>query len=269
MIRKDIMMNGGFYAVGAKYTIHVCDLLKNGFFENHDGYVHPLADYPIFNEAYRDPLNTMIIDHFMMYEIGQETEEQFYFALKSKMWEIMPRLNVLLKSRDGLEYNPLQDHDFSIEHTQQGTLDTTDDDVNRKNSTEVMDDDTTSHVTTDGTYNTVTRDSDTPQQNINHLGYGADDSWINQWLTHGQIVNNDHEDETSAQGTDDRTTTFNHTINDNRTIDTDTTLHYLQHHSGRREAGQTLALKLSMLAFDIETQIINALTPLFMGLYEL
>ncbi|MBR2017833.1 MAG: hypothetical protein IKA00_11195 [Prevotella sp.] len=268
-MRKDIMMNGGFYAVGAKYTIHVADLLKNGFFENHEGYVHPLADYPIFNEAYRDPLNTMIIDHFMMWEIGQETEVQFYFALKSKMWEIMPKLNVLLKARDGLEYDPLKDHDFTITHAQAGTLDTQDDLTEGKTSQEVMDDDTTSHVTTDGTYNTITRDSDTPQQNINNLGYGVDDTWINQWLTHGQIINNDHEDETTGQGTDDRTTDYTHSVQDNRTIDTDTTLNYTQRHEGRREAGQTLALKLSALAFDIETQIIQALTPLFMGLYEL
>ncbi len=268
-MNSNIMTNGGFYAVGAKYTIHVCDLLKNGFFENHEGYIHPLADYPIFDEAYRDPLNTLIIDHFMMYEIGQETEEQFYFALKSKMWEIMPRMNVLLRSRDGLDYDPLKDHDYTIEHTQEGTLDTTDDDTNAKTSTETVDDDTTSHVTTDGTYHTITRDSDTPQQNINNLGFGQDDTWINQWLTHGQIIDNEHEDETSAQGTDDRTTDFRHTITDNRVIDTDTTLHFLRNHQGRREAGQTLALKLSQLAFDVESQIIKELDPLFMGLYEL
>lgn len=268
-MNKDIMMNGGFYAVGAKYTIHVADLLKNGFFENHEDYIHPLADYPIFNEAYRDVLNTMIIDHFMMWEIGQETEVQFYFALKSKMFEIMPRLNVLLRSRDGLDYDPLKDHDYQISHAQTGTIDTQDDDINAKTSHEDMHDETTGHVTTDGTYHTITRDSDTPQQNINHLGFGQDDTWINQWLTHGQIVDNQHEDETSTQGTEDRDTDFTHRITDNRTIDTDTTLNYIQRHEGRREAGQSLALKLSMLAFDVESEIIRQLTPLFMGLYEL
>lgn len=268
-MRKDIMMNGGFMAVGAKYTIHVCDLLKNGFFENHEGYVHPLADYPIFDETYRDPLNTMIIDHFMIWEIGQETEEQFYFALRAKMWEIMPRMNVLLRSRDGLEYDPLKDHDYTIGHEQTGTLDTTITDNNQKQSNEIMHDETAGHMETDGTYHTITRDSDTPQQNINNLGFGQDDTWINQWLTHGQIIDNTHEDETNTTGTEDRTTGYMHNIDDINVNDTDTTLNYTQRHEGRREAGQILALKLSELAFDIETQILDALKPLFMGLYEL
>ena len=268
-MNSNIMTNGGFFAVGAKYTIHVCDLLKNGFFENHPGYVHPLADYPIFNESYRDSINTMIIDFFMMWEIGQETETQFYFALKSKMWEIMPRLNVLFRSRDGLQYDPLKDHDYSITHAQTGTLDTTITDENRKVSREDMTDETEGHIQTDGTYHTITRDSDTPQQNINHLGFGQDDTWINQWLTHGQIVDNEHEDETNTTGLETRGTDFTHTINDTNVNDTDTTLNYLQRHEGRREAGQTLALKLSELAFDIESQIIESLKPLFMGLYEL
>ena len=258
----------GFYSVGAKYTIHVCDLLKNGFFEDHDSYKSPLSGYPIFNEAYRDPLNTMIINHYMMYEIGQETPMQFWFALDAKMREIMPRLNVLLRARDGLEYDPLQDHDYSIQHDETGTIDTQDDNTENKSSTEVMDDDTTTHMQTDGTYNTITRDSDTPQQNINNLGYGQDDTWINQWLTHGQIVNNDHEDEASGQGTDDRTTDYEHNITDNRTIDTDTTRNYLQRHFGRQTAGQILAAKLADLAYDVESQIIAALDPLFFGLYD-
>ena len=268
-MRNDIMMNGGFMAVGAKYTIHVCDLLKNGFFENHEGYVHPLADYPIFDETYRDPLNTMIIDHFMIWEIGQETEEHFYFALRAKMWEIMPRMNVLLRSRDGLEYDPLKDHDYTIGHEQTGTLDTTITDNNQKQSNEIMHDETAGHMETDGTYHTITRDSDTPQQNINNLGFGQDDTWINQWLTHGQIIDNTHEDETNTTGTEDRTTGYMHNIDDINVNDTDTTLNYTQRHEGRREAGQILALKLSELAFDIETQILDALKPLFMGLYEL
>lgn len=282
-----------FYNMGAKFTLHVYDLLRNGFF---DAGKSPLDNYPIWNEAYREYLNDMIIEYFMAWEIGQETERLFWYALHSKMMEIMPRMNILFKSRHlDDKYDPLQDHDYTIEHTEEGTLDTLDKDTDEKVSQEVMDDDTTekktSHETmtdvvdttgsTSGTYNTTTRDSDTPQQNLNNLGYGLDDTWINQWLTHGQIVNNNHQDSSTAHssetrntdynhdiaGTDDRTTDYTHTIQNDRTIDTDTTRHYLQHYSGRRDSGQDLALKLSQLAFDIETQIINALKPLFMGLY--
>lgn len=267
-VNDRIMMDGDYYAVGAKYTIHVCDLLKNGFFTDKGNYKSPLSDYPIFNESYRDALNECILQHYMMHEIGHETEQEFYFALRSKMWEIMPKYNVLLRSRDGLEYDPLVDHDYSITHNETGTLDTTDDLTEGKTSQTVRDEDTTLHSTTDGTYNTITRDSDTPQQNINNLGYGTDDSWINQWLSHGQIINNDHEDEANQQGTDDETTDYTHNVEDNRVIDTDTTRDYVQRHTGRRESGQELALKLSELAFDIETQIINELHNLFLNLYE-
>ena len=282
-----------FYNMGAKFTIHVYDLLQNGFFAAD---VTPLRFYPIWNESYREYINDMIIDYFMTWEIGFETEQLFYYALKARMAEIMPRLNVLFKSRhlDDL-YDPLKDHDYTIEHTQEGTLDTTDTDKDEKTSKEIMDDDTTEHKTshetmidvidttahTSGTYNTTTRDSDTPQQNMNNLGYGLDDTWINQWLTHGQIINNNHADNSTAHssetrntdythdiaGTDDRTTDYTHTIDNVRVIDTDTTKHYLQHYSGRRDSGQHLAQQLSELAFDLEKQIIDALKPLFMGLY--
>lgn len=282
-----------FYNMGAKFTIHVYDLVRNGFFAADKS---PLNDYPIWKESYREYLNDMIIEFFMTWEIGYETERVFWFALHSKMAEIMPRLNVLFKSRHlDDEYNPLQDHDYQIEHTEEGTLDTKDDDTDQKTSQEKMDDDTTEHKTshetmtdtvhttgsTSGTYNTTTRDSDTPQQNMNNLGYGLDDTWINQWLTHGQIINNNHQDSSVADsnetrntdythdvaGTDDRTTDYTHNIVNNRVIDTDTTKHYVQHYSGRRDSGQHLAQQLSELAFDLETQIINALKPLFMGLY--
>lgn len=310
-----------FYTMGAKFTIHVYDLWKNGFFAAGRS---PLDNYPIWNESYREYLNDMIIEYFMSWEIGQETEQLFWFALHSKMMEIMPRLNVLFKSRHlDDHYDPLQDHDYTIEHTEEGTLDTLDKDTDekvsqevidddtteKKSSKEIMDDDTTEHKTshetmtdvvdttgsTSGTYDTITRDSDTPQQDLQHLGYELDDTWINKWLSHGQIVNNRHSDSSTAHssetrntdythdiagtddrttdyvhdiaGTDDRTTDYNHTIQNDRTIDTDTTRHYLQHYSGRRMSGQDLALKLSQLAFDIETQLINALKPLFMGLY--
>lgn len=264
----NLMNDGDYYSVGAKYTIHICDLIKNGFFTSKGSYHSPLEDYPIFNENYRTALNDIILQHYMMYEIGYETEQQFWFALRSKMHEIMPKYNILLESRDGLEYNPLQDHDYMVDHDETGTIDTTDHAAEHKGSHEVRDEDTTAHSTTDGTYNTITRDSDTPQQNINHLGYGQDDTWINQWLSHGQIINNDHEDESSSQGTDDETTDYTHDITDHRTIDTDTTKNYDQRHYGRRESGQELAYRLSMLAFDIETQIIDELKNLFLNLYE-
>jgi hypothetical protein len=52
-----------------------------------------LDTYPIFDEAYREPLNKKIIDHFWNQEIGQETIEMWRFAMRRKMNEIMPLYN--------------------------------------------------------------------------------------------------------------------------------------------------------------------------------
>lgn len=52
-----------------------------------------LAEYPIFDEAYKDKLNKKIIDHFYNQEIGQESISMFQLALRRKMNEIMPLYN--------------------------------------------------------------------------------------------------------------------------------------------------------------------------------
>lgn len=58
-----------------------------------------LDKYPIFDESYREGLNQKILDHYMFYEIGQETWEQFRFMLNRKMNEIMPLYNQLYESQ--------------------------------------------------------------------------------------------------------------------------------------------------------------------------
>lgn len=250
--------NSFWYAIGAKFTIHVCDLYKNGFFTGADS---PLADYPIWDETYRPALNEMIIQHYYMHEIGQETEKQFYYALRSKMFEIMPRLNVLFESRClRYQYDPLIDHDHYVDHMETGTLDTADNDTDLKHQTDSRT--TDSNIT--GNWREITRFSDTPQQNINHLGYASDDAWINQWLTSGQIVDNTHTD-------DQHTTTagvYDHNVMNARTIDTDTTRNYTTHFHGRKEAGQKLAAYLAETAFDIERELLDSLRNLFLNLYE-
>mgnify|MGYP006935831887 CR=1 FL=1 len=83
----------------ANYTITLDSLLKNGY---------PLAlnEYPIFNENYRNHLNKKIIDHFLFYEIGQETPYRFNHYLKTKMNEIMPYYNQLYIS-EMIKFDPL------------------------------------------------------------------------------------------------------------------------------------------------------------------
>lgn len=63
-------------------------------------------DYPLYDESYRQKLNDKILKHYWNYEIGQETESMFRFALNRKMNEIMPLYNQLYLSAQ-LEIDPL------------------------------------------------------------------------------------------------------------------------------------------------------------------
>ncbi len=308
--------NGMFYGYPAKYTCNVHTLRVNGF-------DFGLDSYPIWNESFREPLNLMILDWYDTYEIGFETERQFRDALRARMAMIMPKYNVMFKSRN-LTTEPLTDHNEYVTHRQWGTLDTIDHDTDdktskttedndfshtkdatqndvdkwteRKDSTDVWDEKWTDNFRTSGKYDTITRHSDTPQQNINHLGFGLDDTWINQWLTDGTIVNNTHSDESTEtrnthrndvyghdivrDNTHDMTyhddigetrdvvTDYEHGIVNHRTIDTDTTNNYDDHMTGRHKPEQELAQMLYETAYDIEMLIIKDLGCLFMSLYD-
>ena len=76
----------------SKYTTTIYYLKNNGFdFE--------LNEYPIFDEDYRETLNNLILDNFLMDEIGFETPALFRHYLKTKLNEIMPYYNILYKAQ--------------------------------------------------------------------------------------------------------------------------------------------------------------------------
>ncbi|MBR2384825.1 MAG: hypothetical protein IKA99_04340 [Clostridia bacterium] len=74
----------------SKYTTTIYYLKNNGF-------DFQLDEYPIFDENYRETLNNLILDNFLMDEIGFETPALFRHFLKTKMNEIMPYYNTLYK----------------------------------------------------------------------------------------------------------------------------------------------------------------------------
>lgn len=65
-----------------------------------------LADYTIFDEAYKTPLNEKIIAHYNEQEIGHETDSMFRYAMARKMNEIMPLINQHYKASQ-IEIDPL------------------------------------------------------------------------------------------------------------------------------------------------------------------
>lgn len=79
-------------------------------------------DYTIFDEAYRDVLETKIVKHFLTREIGYETVGLWKFKLNTRLDEIMPLYNQLYQS-ELLKFNPLYDIDLYTEHTKDNDTD--------------------------------------------------------------------------------------------------------------------------------------------------
>ena len=76
--------------------------------------------YPIFDSAYRETLETKIIEHFYTQEIGFETVGRWKLALRATMREIMPTYNLLYK--DGLAIlNPFNNIDITDTYTKTGS----------------------------------------------------------------------------------------------------------------------------------------------------
>lgn len=234
-------------------------------------------NFPIFDEKYRNVLETKILRHFYTREIGLETVGLWKLKLSTKLNEIMPYYNQLYKS-ELLEFNPLYDVDLTRTHTttKDGTTNTrTTSDT--ETNTEVM---TEENVTADYSRkdnetnnNTETRKrmySDTPQGAISDLESG-------RYLTDATIENNVYQNVRDITQTDSTTSESNggsttessvsNTGSSNTSIkDTET---YLEVVKGKQ--GSTSFTKLLMEYRDtflnIDMLVIDELNELFMGLW--
>ena len=77
-----------------------------------------LDDYPIHDEAYRETLNSNILNHYHYREIGFETIDMFRFKLKAKMALIMPYYVQMYRSLE-IEFDPL--NTFKMETESEST----------------------------------------------------------------------------------------------------------------------------------------------------
>ena len=89
----------------ATYTIEFGALIDAG-------YDVGLNDYPIFDESYREHLNTLIIGRYRFREIGAETAALFKHYFYQTLLEIMPYYNDLYKSAQ-MQFDPLQDVNYT------------------------------------------------------------------------------------------------------------------------------------------------------------
>lgn len=225
----------------SKYTTelrYICEssisLDKSGGYNSVDSIISQARpkifdfDYPIFDENYRNVLETKIIKHYYTREISEETVGLWKLRLNTKLNEIMPYYNKLYTS-ELLQFNPLYTH--NITRTHKLGLES-----NRKT-------DTTGAVNSNGT--NVDLFSDTPQ--------GALTGVENEtYLTTARKISNNDTSTSSSNGND----------NYNSTED------YLENISGYEgKNASELLLKYRKTFLNIDVQVINELETLFFQLW--
>lgn len=214
----------------AKYTVTIKDLITNNFDLG-------LKDYPIYDESHRETLNNMIINHYLMSEIGQETPALFKLYLNNTMNEIMPKYNILYRAVD--EYVKRQ----SVLSDVDLTIDTEGSTENNSLSTSVI------SANNSSTEKSKMINSDTPQ---------------------GKIYLNDLENQayatTASLGSGENSS--NSESNSTNKVDNDTVNKNKTHTFGSNgKLPIDVMIKIQQGILNIDESIIKELQPLFFGLY--
>ena len=196
-----------------------------------------LKDYPIFDEDYRKTLNENILMYYYENEIGFETAGLFKKYLNSKMKLIMPFYNEVYK----LQTETLKSKiNANVDLEETFTRDTSNKNETNSNSTS------------------------SSQNNANNKS-------IFQDTPQGKIYQNDINNMQYATNvTIDNSNTNNNTnINDNATNNGTGTENYIKKIIGNNgnKYNYEVLLQVKNSIFNIDLQIINELSDLFMQIY--
>lgn len=188
-------------------------------------------EFPIFDESYRNVLETKILRHYYTREIGLETVALWKFKLYTKLNEIMPYYNKLYKS-ELIDFNPLYDVELTTQN------DTTSNQNNEKTSTSNRESGNTTHTETTrdvnvsderSSFRDIDRDDDTSQtaegQNSTNIGTTSTENKQNMYsdtpqgaitdLQTGKYLTNATLDTGTTTGTSSTTSTDNNTVTTN------------------------------------------------------
>ena len=87
----------------------------------HESHEKVMGEYPIFDEEYREVLDTKILRHYYTREICEETVGLWKLRLNTRMNEIMPYYNKMYES-ELIKFNPM--YDIDLNKTQARNTDT-------------------------------------------------------------------------------------------------------------------------------------------------
>ena len=245
-------------------------------------------DFPIFDEAYRLPLEIKILRHYYTREICAETVALWKLWLEDRMNVIMPYYNKLYESAL-LEFNPLHDVDITRDHTRDvaGEGENAESTSTERDRSDVTDGTTVNNATknqTNGISGTDTSNrwqlySDTPQGGINGLIDDDDPLTENNYLTNAthNIDSNTHSETDTlseadhSQTDNDVTVTVDENVNSSMsgTNSYSNTEDYLEHVTGK-QGGITYSKMLKEYRetfLNIDLMIIKELADLFFNLW--
>lgn len=197
------------------------------------------SDFPIFDEQYRAGLCKKILRHYYTREICCETVGRWKLFLSDKMKNIMPYYNQLYQS-ELLKIKPLVSVDRSVTHD--GSKSETK--TTNRNGTN------TSNSRTDGSTDTWSYYSDTPQGGIAGLE-------SNDYLTNA----------THNMGTDGTSTSLNGTTSDSETGTGNGSDTYIDKVLGCEGNQSEMLLKFRETFLNIDMMVIDELKDLFFTIY--
>lgn len=196
-------------------------------------------DFPIFDEEYRAELCKKILRHYYTREICCETVGRWKLFLTDKMRNIMPYYNQLYQS-ELLKIQPLVSVDRSVTH--EGT--------ESENKTTKRNGTNSSRTNANGSTDTWSYYSDTPQGSIDGLE-------SNDYLTNA----------THNVGTDGTSSTLNGTNSDSETGTGKRSDSYIDKILGFEGNQSDMLLKFRETFLNIDMMIINELKDLFFTIY--
>ena len=214
--------------------------------------------YPIFDEAYRKPLNMKILRHYYTREICAETVGLWKLWLNNKMNEIMPYYNKLYES-ELLKFNPLYDVDLTTvrardEKRGEEASNVTSGSESRSNSNSRQ----SNSVNSD---DSIVKNLDTPQGGLGGL---VNDNY----MTNGQVNNSNTAYTGNERG--NASSSGKSSGVSSGTRDVKSTEDYLEKVSGKN-GGENYSKKLEDFRktfLNIDVKVINDLKDCFFGLWE-
>lgn len=206
-------------------------------------------DFPIFDEAYRIPLENKILKTYYMREICDIPVSKWKLLLDIKLNEIMPYINQLYKS-ELLAFDPF----ITVDYTRNFNRDRNE--LENGNNTETVKTDASNTTKDNGTTNQKNRHSDTPQGTISML---ENNTYMTSADVNDATIQNTRTD--SGSQTSDSQGSHSKKL--------DTNENYLETIKGKNDSKSyaELLTQLRESFINIDLMVLNELNELFFMIY--